>query len=99
MLKHLLAAFGVSSLVQIGISHAESCYHKPDDLKETIIESPDGSKLIWLSGKKRIEFETGGAGTGLDYWIALDKKGEAFRYEYEDGNLVFGGVAYVPGCK
>ena len=36
------------------------------------------------------------------HWIrrarAFDMSIKGFRYEYKDGNLVFGGVTYVPGC-
>ena len=80
------------------IAQAGNCYHKPGDETETITESSDGS-LVWLHGKSRVTFETGGGGTGLSYRLAFDKKGKGFRYEFKNDKLVFGGVTYVPGCK
>jgi hypothetical protein len=78
---------------------ADTCYHKFNDKAETITELDDGS-LIWRLKKKRVEFETGGAGTGLSYRIALNRKNpnQVLRYEYKGNNLLFGSVKYVPGC-
>lgn len=66
-----------------GSAHAADCYHKPGDMTKTIREADDGAAIVWSHGKKKVTFETGSGGTGVDYRIALDKKGKGFRYEYQ----------------
>ena len=97
----MLKNFGFASILLVAFSanaQAVSCYQKPGDKSETITELSDGS-LIWQHVKIRVTFETGGAGTGLSYRLAFDKKGKGFRYEFKNGKLVFGGVTYVVGCR
>lgn len=78
---------------------AAECYHKPNDKTETITEADSGGTLIWKHGKRRIAFETGGAGTGIEYRMACDKNAKCFRYEFKGINMIFGSVTYAPGCK
>jgi hypothetical protein len=99
MIRNFAATTALMTALMAGSAHAADCYHKPDDVTETISEADDGSSLVWSYGKKKVTFETGSGGTGVDYRLAFDKKGKGFRYEYKDKNLVFGGVTYVPGCK
>jgi hypothetical protein len=72
------------------------CFRNPDDSSETI--TVEDSVIVWSHRGKRVEFETGGGGTGVDYRIAYNPQGKGFRYEYDGEDLVFGDVRYVPGC-
>lgn len=73
------------------------CFRNPDDRSETITVEESGT-IVWSHRGKRVEFETGSGGTGVDYRIAYNPQGKGFRYEYAGEDLVFGGVRYVPGC-
>jgi hypothetical protein len=74
------------------------CYHKEGDAAETIRDVPETGGLLWEHKGKRVEFETGSGGAGVDYRIAFDPKGKGFRYDYAGEDLIFGGVKYVKGC-
>ena len=74
------------------------CYHKQGDTTETIREVEETGGLVWEHKGKRVEFETGSGGTGVDYRIAFNAQGQGFRYEYDGDALVFGGVRYLKGC-
>jgi hypothetical protein len=75
------------------------CFHKHDDPTETIREDEDTGGLVWEHRGKRVEFETGGGGTGIGYRIAYDAQGNGFRYEFVGDDLIFGDVRYVRGCN
>jgi hypothetical protein len=90
--------FGAAFCCALTQTHA-GCYHRQGDGSETIRDGEDGLRLVWERKGKRVEFETGSAGTGIGSRVAYDPKLNGFRYEYVGKNLVFGGVTYVPGCK
>jgi hypothetical protein len=99
MSKNVSVAAAFVFCLMSDVAYAENCFHKPNDVTETISEADTGSTLIWSHGQKKVTFETGSGGTGVDYRLAFDKKGKGFRYEYKGKNLIFGSVTYVPGCK
>ncbi|MGL4238369.1 hypothetical protein [Tabrizicola sp.] len=94
------AAFCCALFCVVLITPASAaCYHKHDDATETIRDVEETGGLVWEHKGQRVEFETGSGGTGVEYRIAFDPQGKGFRYEFDDDDLIFGGVRYVKGCS
>jgi hypothetical protein len=94
----IVASFrALACLVLINPASA-GCYHKHGDATETIRDIEATNGLVWEHKGKRVEFETGSGGTGVDYRIAYNPEGEGFRYKFDGDDLVFGGVRYEKGC-
>lgn len=93
------AIWSVLAGATLAIPAFSECYHKQDDPTETIREVEETGGLVWEHKGKRVEFETGGGGTGVAYRIAYDPKGNGFRYELDGSDMIFGDVRYVRGCN
>lgn len=88
---------GLTYIVLATFASAE-CYSKQGDVTETIRFDKQTGGLVWEHAGKRVEFESGSGGTGVDYRVAFDPNGKGFRYEFDGDDLIFGGVRYVKGC-
>ena len=76
MFTKLFAVAATFSIIIIGNAEVADCYQKPGDKTETI--SDNGTAFVWRYGKKKVIFETGGAGTGwINGWRSI-KKAKAF---------------------
>lgn len=89
---------GAMAFCLLTTAASAECYHKQGDPAETIREDEQTGGLVWEHKGKRVEFETGSGGTGVDYRVAFNSQGQGFRYEYDGDVLMFGGVRYLKGC-
>jgi hypothetical protein len=93
-----LLFYAVAGVTCLTPAFAE-CYQKEGDATETIRDNPVTGGLVWEYKGKRVEFETGSGGTGVDYRIAYNPQGKGFKYTYNGDDLIFGDVRYVKGCE